>query len=383
MKVEAIDYGDRRVYSVGAFNRGVASWLSRLPTIWVEGEVTELRRQARWASVFFTLKDPADGACLGVSMPRGQFDGLRLDLADGDRVHVYGRPELYEAKGEFRLRALSLERFGIGEHLAALERLKQKLAGEGLFAPERKRELPFLPRRIGLVTGNDAAAKRDVLTTITARFPAANVLVGETYVQGPRAAGAVIETLGALCREPEIDVIVVARGGGSFEDLLPFSDERLVRAIAACPVPVVTAVGHEQDTPLCDLAADARASTPSMAARLVVPDLTELLQRLDRARGGLERGTRRTLDRERRGLERTHERLERAPRLLLERGRARLEHAAGRLRALSPHATLERGYAIVRSEGAIVRSSAAVEPGRQVDVELAEGGFGARVEETR
>jgi exodeoxyribonuclease VII large subunit len=383
VKVEAIDYGDRRVYSVGAFNRGVASWLSRLPTVWVEGEVTELRRQARWASVFFTLKDPADGACLGVSMPRGQFDGLRLDLADGDRVHVYGRPELYEAKGEFRLRALSLERFGIGEHLAALERLKQKLAAEGLFAPERKRELPFLPRRIGLVTGNEAAAKRDVLTTITARFPAANVLVGETYVQGPRAAGAVIETLGALCREPEIDVIVVARGGGSFEDLLPFSDERLVRAIAACPVPVVTAVGHEQDTPLCDLAADARASTPSMAARLVVPDLTDVLQRLDRARGGLERGTRRTLDRERRGLERTHERLERAPRLLLERGRSRLEHAAGRLRALSPHATLERGYAIVRSEGAIVRSSAAVEPGRQVDVELAEGGFGARVEETR
>ena len=383
VKVEAIDYGDRRVYSVGAFNRGVASWLSRLPTIWVEGEVTELRRQARWASVFFTLKDPADGACLGVSMPRGQFDGLRLDLADGDRVHVYGRPELYEAKGEFRLRALSLERFGIGEHLAALERLKQKLAAEGLFAPERKRGLPFLPRRIGLVTGNEAAAKRDVLTTITARFPAANVLVGETYVQGPRAAGAVIETLGALCREPEIDVIVVARGGGSFEDLLPFSDERLVRAIAACPVPVVTAVGHEQDTPLCDLAADARASTPSMAARLVVPDLTDLLQRLDRARGGLERGTRRTLDRERRGLERTHERLERAPRLLLERGRARLEHAAGRLRALSPHATLERGYAIVRSEGAIVRSSATVEPGRHVDVELAEGGFGARVEETR
>ena len=178
-------------------------------------------------------------------------------------------------------------------------------------------------------------------------------------------------------------MIVVARGGGSFEDLLPFSDERLVRAIAACPVPVVTAVGHEQDTPLCDLAADARASTPSMAARLVVPDLTELLQRLDRARGGLERGTRRTLDRERRGLERTHERLERAPRLLLERGRARLEHAAGRLRALSPNATLERGYAIVRSEGAIVRSSGAVAPGRQVDVELAEGGFGARVEETR
>src|SRR5206468_3538448 len=129
--------------------------------------------QERWASVFFTLKDPAEGACLGVSMPRGRFDALRLDLADGDRVHVYGRPELFEAKGEFRLRALSLERFGLGEHLAALERLKQKLAAEGLFAPERKRPLPLLPRRIGLVTGNDAAAKRDVITAITTRFPPA------------------------------------------------------------------------------------------------------------------------------------------------------------------------------------------------------------------
>jgi len=380
VKVEAIDYGDRRVYSVGAFNRGVASWLSRLPTVWVEGEVTELRRQARWASVFFTLKDPADGACLGVSMPRGQFDGLRLDLADGDRVHVYGRPELYEAKGEFRLRALSLERFGLGEHLAALERLKQKLAAEGLFAPERKRELPFLPRRIGLVTGNDAAAKRDVLTTITARFPPANVLVGETYVQGPRAAGAVIETLRALCRDPHVDVIVVARGGGSFEDLLPFSDERLVRTIASCPVPVVSAVGHEQDNPLCDFAADARASTPTAAARLVVPDATELLGRLDRTRGGLARGARAVLERRRERIVHAHDRLRRAPSLAVERKRARVEHAAGRLRALSPRATLDRGYAIVRAGDAIVRSTSAVSTGEEVDVEVADGRFGARVE---
>jgi exodeoxyribonuclease VII large subunit len=383
VKVEAIDYGDRRVFSVGAFNRGVASWLSRLPTVWVEGEVTELRRQERWASVFFTLKDPAEGACLGVSMPRGQFDGLHLELADGDRVHVYGRPELFEARGEFRLRALSLERFGLGEHLAALERLKRKLAAEGLFAPERKRPLPLLPKRIGLVTGNDAAAKRDVITAITTRFPPARVLVAETYVQGPRAAGAVVETLAALCREPDVEVIVVARGGGSFEDLLPFSNERLVRAIAGCPVPVVSAVGHEQDTPLCDLAADARASTPSIAARLVVPDLAELVQRLDRARSSLERGTRRALERERQRLDRTHERLGRAPRLLLERRRARLNQAAATLSALSPRATLERGYAIVRANEGIVRSGAGVRPGDAVDVELAEGGFGARVEDTR
>jgi exodeoxyribonuclease VII large subunit len=383
VKVEAIDYGDRRVYSVGAFNRGIASWLGRLPTVWVEGEVTELRRQERWASVFFTLKDPQEGACLGVSMPRGRFDALRLDLADGDRVHAYGRPELFEARGEFRLRALSLERFGLGDHLAALERLKRRLADEGVFAEERKRPLPVLPRRIGLVTGNDAAAKRDVLTAITTRFPPARVLVAETYVQGPRAAGAVVEALRALCREPELDVLVVARGGGSFEDLLPFSDERLVRAIATCPVPVVTAVGHEQDTPLCDLAADARASTPSLAGRLVVPDLTQLVERLDRARSGLERGARRTLEQERQRVDRAHERLGRAPRLLLERGRARLEHAAGRLRALAPPATLERGYAIVRAGDEIVRAGTAVSPGQRVEVELAEGGFGARVEDTR
>ncbi len=382
MKVEAIEYGDRKVYSVGAFNRGVASWLARLPTVWVEGEVTELRRSDRWASVFFTLKDPQDGSCLGVSMARGQFDALRLELADGARVHVYGRPELFEARGEFRLRALSLEPFGLGDHLAALERLKTTLAAEGLFAAARKRPLPLLPARIGLVTGNDAAAKRDVLAAVTTRFPPANVLVAETYVQGPRAAGAVVEALRALCREG-VDVVVVARGGGSFEDLLPFSDERLVRAIADCPVPVVSAVGHEQDTPLCDLAADVRASTPSVAGRLVVPDLTQLLERLDRSRAGLERGARRSLERERRRLDGTHERLGRAPRLLLERRRAKLEHSAGRLRALSPHSTLERGYAIVRTGDAIIRSGKAVEPGARVEVELAEGGFGARVEETR
>src|SRR3954464_5431776 len=201
VKVEATAYGDRKVFSVSAFNRGVATCLQRLPTGWVEGELTELKRRPRWQSVFFTLKDPDDGSCLGVSMPRGQFDGLRLELADGDRVHAYGRPELYAARGDFRLRALSLERFGLGDHLAALERLKAKLADEGLFAAERKRALPLLPHRIGLVTGNDAAAKRDVLTAITTRFPPANVLVAETYVQGPRAAAAVVEALGALCRQ--------------------------------------------------------------------------------------------------------------------------------------------------------------------------------------
>jgi exodeoxyribonuclease VII large subunit len=383
VKVEAIEYGDRRVYSVASFNRGVADWLTRLPTIWVEGEVTELRRQDRWQSVFLTLKDPDEGACLAVTMPRGQFDALRLDLANGERVHVYGRPELFEARGDFRLRALSIERFGLGDHLAALERLKQKLAAEGLFDTSRKRALPRLPRRVGLVTGNDAAAKKDVIAAITARFPPALLLVAETYVQGPRAALAIADALQTISEAPEIDVIVLARGGGSFEDLLPFSDERLLRAIAGCPVPVVSAVGHEQDTPLSDLVADARASTPTAAARLVVPDLTELTARLERSRAALATGARRALERERRRLDLSRDHLRRAPLLLLERRRAALEHSAGRLRALSPRATLDRGYAIVRSGDAIVRASSELTAGTHVDVELGTGGFDATVEDTR
>src|SRR5215471_12263415 len=295
MKVEPIVYGDRKVYTVAAFNGGVAQWLQRLPTVWVEGEVTELRRQAGWQTVFFTLKDPESDACLSAAMPRGQFDALRLDLTNGERVHVYGRPEFWTQKGELRLRALSIERFGIGEHLAALERLKTKLAAEGLFAEGRKRPLPRLPRRIGLVTGNDAAAKRDVLTAVQTRFPPAQVVVAETLVQGRRAAAAMVAALDAVAAEPEVDVIVLARGGGSFEDLLPFSDERLVRAVAACPVPVVSAVGHVQDTPLCDLAADVRASTPTMAGKLVVPELSQLSGKLDRARESLARSVVRTL----------------------------------------------------------------------------------------
>jgi exodeoxyribonuclease VII large subunit len=381
VKVEALDYGDRKVYSVAAFNRGIADWLSRLPTVWVEGEVTELRRHDRWQSVFLTLKDPGDGSCVGVTMPRGRFDALRLDLVDGERVHVYGRPELFEARGDFRLRALSIERFGLGAHLAALERLKAKLAAEGLFAAERKRFLPRLPRAIGLVTGNDAAAKRDVLTTIAARFPPARVVLAETYVQGPRAAGAIVAAMADLCRQPDVDVIVLARGGGSFEDLLPFSDERLVRAVAACPRPVVSAVGHEQDTPLCDLAADVRASTPTMAGKLVVPDLIQLSGELDRAREALGRSVRRLLDREAQRLEQAHVRLRRAPALTVERKRAALEAVAGRLRALSPLATLERGYAIVRTDnGTVVSSTAIVAPGDQIDIAVADGSFGARVD---
>jgi exodeoxyribonuclease VII large subunit len=403
-KVAPLPYDDRTVYSVSSFNRGVAQWLTKLPTLWVEGEVTELKRHDRWASVFFTLKDPGEGACVGVTMQRGRFDALRLDLEDGERVHVFGRPELFEQRGDYRMRALTIERFGVGAHLAALERLKTKLAAEGLFADERKRPLPLFPRAVGLVTGNDAAAKRDVITTIHARFPAATVVVAETYVQGPRAAQGVIDALRGLSAQPDVDVIVLARGGGSFEDLLPFSDERLVRAVAASPVPVVSAVGHEQDTPLCDLAADVRASTPTMAGKLVVPELSQLFGKLDRARAALARGVQRTLERDAQRLghsrerlraaprlalgreaeriERAHERLRRAPALAVERKRAALESAAGKLRVLSPLKTLDRGYAIVRTDNGVVTSRAAVQAGTHLDVRVADGSFGATVDES-
>jgi exodeoxyribonuclease VII large subunit len=379
VKVEATEVDGRKVYSVRAFNQGIATWLARLPTLWIEGEITELRRQQRWQSVFFTLKDPEDGSCVSVQMPRGQFDALRLDLVDGERVHVFGRPELYEQRGELRLKALTIERYGLGAHLAALERLKQKLAAEGLFDQSRKRPLPRFPRLIGLVTGNDAAAKRDVLTGIVQRFPAANVLVAETYVQGPRAPAAISTAIADLCRRG-VDVVVLARGGGSFEDLLPFSDERVVRAVSSCTVPIVSAVGHEQDTPLCDLAADVRASTPTAAARLVVPELAELRARLTQLRQRLHRGAHTTTERHARRLDGAHERLRRAPLLTLERRSARLATLHARLGALSPVATLERGYAIVRRGDDVVRSALQVAGGDEVSVRVADGTFGARVE---
>jgi exodeoxyribonuclease VII large subunit len=397
-------HGDRRVYAVSAFNRGVGQWLSRLPSVWVEGEVTELRRQPGWQSVFFTLKDPADGSCLAVSMPRAGFDALRLELADGATVHVFGRPELFEARGTFRLRALSLEPLGLGALLAGIERLKAKLAADGVFDPARKRPLPLFPRAVGLLTGSEAAAKRDFITAVGARFPAARVVVAEAPVQGPRAPFELAASLARLAAEPDVDVVVLARGGGSFEDLLPFSDERVVRAVAGCAVPVVSAVGHEQDTPLCDLAADARASTPTAAARLVVPDEGELRERLAGLRLSLARESTRLValarerieadgsrlaraplvlvERKRSSVDAAGERLARAPGALVERRRAGLDALAGRLAALSPHATLARGYAIVRGPDGIVRAADALARGDRVDVQVAAGGFAARVEET-
>ena len=378
-----IVYGDRKVYTVSSFNRGVARWLGRLPEIWVEGEVTELRRNEAWANVFLTLKDPRTGATLKVTIARTVYDRLELALDEGETVHVQGRAELYEARGELGLRATTIERLGLGAHLVALEQLKRKLAGEGLFAPERKRRLPRLPRAVGILTGADAAARGDLVSTIGSRFPAARIVVCETRVQGRGAPAAIISALRGLAAHDEVDVVVLARGGGRFEDLLPFSNEAVVRAVPPCPIPVVSAVGHEQDSPLCDLAADVRAATPTAAAALVVPDARELRAGLNGTRGRLEAALRNHVDRREQRLTALAERLRPSPRLLLERRRSTLDHLGARLQGLSPHATLARGYAIVRSGGEALREAAEVSPGDRLEVELASGSLGAKVEDVR
>ena len=376
-------HGDRKVFTVSAVNRGIGLHLSRLPTLWVEGEVTELRRNESWASVFLTLKDPATGATLAATIARRVYDRLELALAEGETVHLAGRAEIYEQNGALAFRATTIERVGLGDHLVALEELKRKLAAEGLFAPERKRALPRVPRAVGILTGADAAARGDLVATIGGRFPAAKIVVCERRVQGKGAAAGIVAGLATLTAHPEVDVLVLARGGGSFEDLLPFSDEAVVRAVAGSRVPVVSAVGHEADTPLCDLAADVRAATPTAAGALVVPHVADLETALAATRRRLGLALRARAERDRGRLERQGERLRAAPIAILERRRAVLDHAGARLQALSPLATLGRGYAIVRSHGEALREAATVEPGAPLDVQLAAGSLGARVEDVR
>jgi exodeoxyribonuclease VII large subunit len=382
-KVEHTVHGDRKVFTVSAFNRGIGMHLGRLPAVWVEGEVTELRRNDAWANVFLTLKDPKTGACLSVTIARRTFDRLTLELVEGETVHVAGRAEIYELKGELGLRASTVERLGLGDHLVALERLKRSLAAEGLFAAERKRPLPRVPRAVGILTGADAAARGDLVATIRARFPATIIVVRAARVQGKGAASAIVAALAELTAREDVDVVILARGGGSFEDLLPFSDETVVRAVASSRVPVVSAVGHEQDTPLCDLAADARAATPTAAGALVVPELRELELALAATRRRLELALRTQVDRDRSRLARQGERLRAAPRLILERRRAALDRSGARLQTLSPLATLGRGYAIVRAGADALRAAADVTAGDALEIQLAAGSLDARVEDVR
>ena len=375
--------------------RSIAEWVSRLGRVWVEGQVTQVSR--RPGTVYLTLRDPVADMSLSVTCSRQVCEAVVPPLREGDRVVVHAKPDCYAGRGTLSLAALEIRPVGVGELLARLERLKMLLAAEGLFSPERKQRLPFLPRRVGLITGRASAAERDVLENARRRWPAVEFEVREVAVQGHLAAAQVMQALAELDRHRAVDVIVIARGGGSVEDLLPFSDEALCRAVVACLTPVVSAIGHEPDSPLLDLVADLRCSTPTDAGKRVVPDVREESTRIRQLRDRGRRVTAALVDREQARLDAVRSRPvladpftlvdTRAAQVLALRERARrctgsrlsaaqddLDHVLARVVALSPQATLDRGYAVVQDEeGAVVRDADSVPGGADLQVRLARG----------
>jgi exodeoxyribonuclease VII large subunit len=394
-------------WPVRVVSQKLGAWIAKLGWVWVDGQVAQISRRPGSAVVFLTLRDPAADLSLTVTAHRDVLDAGAPELAEGARVTVHAKPEFYPGRGSLSLRADEIRQVGLGELLARLERLKKLLAAEGLFARERKRRLPFLPRRIGLITGRASAAERDVLMNTRRRWPAVAFRVINVAVQGPAAVSQIIDALKVLDSDDAVDVIVLARGGGSVEDLLPFSDEALCRAVFAARTPVVSAIGHETDAPLVDYVADVRASTPTDAAKRLVPDLAEERQLIDTARRRLDRAIGTLLDRETQRIQAWRSRpslarpeliiqqreadvaalRERATRSLdqgLRRADDELRHTLARLRALSPAATLERGYAIVqRADGHIVRAADDVKIDDILRIRLAEGELDATVREHR
>jgi exodeoxyribonuclease VII large subunit len=422
---DASGTSEPRVFSVSEVVRAAARMLeARFPSVWVEGEISNLS-QPRSGHVYFTLKD--DSAQLPAVMFRAQAQRLRFRLEDGQKLRARGRLSIYDGQGKFQLYADDLEPVGLGALQLAFEQLKERLGAEGLFDTGRKRPLPRWPRRIGVVTSPTGAAIRDILR-IAERRGRTRFLLAPCQVQGVTAPMEIVAALRLLQKQPDIDVIIVGRGGGSAEDLAAFNDERLARAIAACPVPVVSAVGHEVDFTIADFVADLRAPTPSAAAELVVPLFSQLVEQIDQARERLLRAGRRQIDdarleldgelgrassalgqkltRARRQVEQESRRLaalhpttrlhrDRADlQLLATRLRRRMEQqllaerrtlgvATGKLDALSPLRVLERGYSLVRtSEGHVVTDADQVSPGEKVEVRLARGTLGCAVEST-
>ncbi|HEY3501383.1 MAG TPA: exodeoxyribonuclease VII large subunit [Actinocatenispora sp.] len=392
-------------WPVRVVSQKISAWIARLGWVWVDGQVAQVSRRPGANLVFLTLRDPSAEMSLSVTCYRDTFEACDPPLREGSRVVVHAKPEFYAGRGSLSLRADELRHVGLGELLARLERLKKALAAEGLFAAERKRRPPFLPRKVGLVTGRASAAERDVRENAAARWPAVAFELRTVAVQGPTAVPQILDALAELDRDPEVDVIVLARGGGSVEDLLPFSDEALCRAVFACRTPVLSAIGHETDTPLVDFVADVRCSTPTDAGKRVVPDLAEERRLIEQARHRLDRAVGHFLDNERRWLANVRSRPALArPETLLSgrreevdglRNRAArtlthrldsagndLAHTLARLRSLSPLSTMQRGYAIVQraADGAVLRDPAEVTTGDQLRVRLADGELGATVE---
>ncbi|MEV0124957.1 exodeoxyribonuclease VII large subunit [Streptomyces sp. NPDC050703] len=387
---------------VGQVSRLIGGWIDRLGAVWVEGQITQLSRRPGAGVVFMTLRDPSHDISVSVTCYRQVFDAVADVVSEGARVVVHAKPEWYAPRGQLSLRAAEIRPVGVGELLARIEQLKKRLSGEGLFAPERKRPLPFLPQLVGLVTGRASAAERDVLENARHRWPAVRFEVRNVPVQGVHAVPQVVRAVKELDALAEVDVIVVARGGGSVEDLLPFSDEQLVRAVASCRTPVVSAIGHEPDSPLLDLVADLRASTPTDAAKKVVPDVGEEYERVRWLRDRARRCVDAFLDREERGLahalarpsmEHPHrmieEREEQVSALvdrsrrtlghLLDRAGSELTHTHARVVALSPAATLQRGYAVLQKpDGTVVRAPGDVGADEELRARVAEGEFTVR-----
>ncbi|MGW4721779.1 exodeoxyribonuclease VII large subunit [Streptomyces sp. NPDC004291] len=387
---------------VGEVSRMIGGWIDRLGAVWVEGQITQLSRRPGAGVVFLTLRDPSHDVSVGVTCYRQVFDAVADVVSEGARVVVHAKPEWYAPRGQLSLRAAEIKPVGIGELLARLEQLKRSLAAEGLFALDRKKPLPFLPRRIGLVCGRASAAERDVLENARRRWPAVAFEVRNVAVQGVKAVPQVVQAVRELDADGDVDVIIVARGGGSVEDLLPFSDEQLVRTVADCRTPVVSAIGHEPDSPLLDLVADLRASTPTDAAKKVVPDVGEELERVRGLRDRALRTVQGLLDREERGLAHALARpvVERPLRMvevredevsallarsrrvlghLLDRADSELSHTRARVRALSPAATLDRGYAVLqRADGTVVRSPEEVVGDEELRARVAGGDFAVR-----
>jgi exodeoxyribonuclease VII large subunit len=381
----------------------VRAWIARLGEVWVEGQVIQFReRPGSWLQ-YLTLRDVNDKVSVTVSVLSSVLATSTATIGEGARVVIRAKPEFYTGNGSFSLRAAEIRPVGIGELLARIEHLRAVLAAEGLFDESRKVALPFLPAVVGLVTGRNSDAMHDVISNAQARWPHVRFEVREVAVQGTSAVREVKAAIAELDGLPEVEVIVVARGGGALEDLLPFSDESLVRAAAACRTPLVSAIGHEQDSPLLDLVADVRASTPTDAAKRVVPDVAAERLRLEGARRAMRHALALWGQREQQRLDaiRTRPALAR-PLVMIEQreqdlGRqvshirhalnARLLKASGevgrltaQVRALSPASTLERGYAVVqRSDGLVVRSPDDAPPGTALTLRLAHGEVAAQV----
>lgn len=393
-------------WPVAMMSEKIAAWVDRLGQVWIEGEVTQW--QVRGGHVYGKLKDLSQDATVSFTVWRSVAQRLSSEFSQGDRVIALVKPNFWVKGGSLTVQVFDLSHVGLGELLERLERLRRQLQGEGLFSPERKRPLPFLPGLIGLVTGRDSDAEKDVVRNATLRWPGVQFKIHYAAVQGDRAATEVTAGIEALDRDPEVDVIIVARGGGDFQNLLPFSDERVVRAAASATTPIVSAIGHEADRPLLDEVADLRASTPTDAAKRVVPDVGEELAGLDQARARMsarlsqliahegdriaQLRARPVIAQPERGIDERADELVRwaargtelADRAITERGQS-LAEVRARLRALSPKATLERGYAIAQvvdaagAPGGVVRGPADAPADTPLRLTVAGGHLEARV----